>query len=172
MVHLHTRTDPCQVLSVLTLETLDLRNNRIEYLPEDLAKLQNLKTLSIFHNNVKKFPLCIGQMHTLSYIQSRKNPIEFPPPSQWRTSIRTPDNEVEDRERDIAETDRLKRILRDFAKTQRSKNDSADDTRYEDMVVPEVSKLTRTQRGFCRDTQALEKKDGGQVSNQAKCQWS
>ena len=129
MMHLRPQTDPCQVLSVLTLETLDLRNNRIEYLPEDLSKMQNLRTLSILHNNVKKLPLCIGQMTTLSFIQSRQNPIEFPPPKQWRAGIRTSDNDVENRERDIAETDRLKRILRDFAKTQRSKNDSADDTR-------------------------------------------
>ncbi len=105
-----------QILSVPTLECLDLRNNKIELLPEDLSRLQRLKVFSIRQNKITKLPVCIGNMSNLIRLTTYKNPITFPPRELWvaqedEHETDDDDGERRDRRREEAETKKLKHVL-------------------------------------------------------------
>ena len=105
-----------QILSVPTLECLDLRNNKIETLPEDLSRLQKLKVFSIRQNKITRLPVCIGNMSNLIRLTTYKNPITFPPRELWvaqedEHETDDDDGERRDRRREEAETKKLKHVL-------------------------------------------------------------
>lgn len=115
-----------QILSVETLEFLDLRNNQLEALPEDLSKLSNLKIFSVKSNNIKRLPLCIAQMHSLQSLVIRHNPVEFPPKEEWRKQNARSSELDDDQNRDVLETKELKKVLGEYAKRTRSRTPGFD----------------------------------------------
>ncbi|KAI9652646.1 MAG: RAM signaling network component [Alyxoria varia] len=119
---------PEAILSVPTLECLDLRCNFIESLPEDLSRLTNLKVFSIEKNEVTRLPVCISKMVSLRCLTTRRNPIEFPPKHEWKISSRTSDGQAQNRTNDLDETKEIKRVLLNHLKAQDSATQSESET--------------------------------------------
>lgn len=121
-----------QILSVPTLELLDLKGNKIESIPEDLSKLRKLRVFSMHHNRISKIPMCVGQMNSLVHFTVSKNPITFPPTEEWMTTdmeLQKNDKKSEDA-RVWTETKNLKNVLVEYASRARAKLDGDGETRW------------------------------------------
>ena len=97
--------------------------NEIVELPEDFARLKNLKKFAMNRNLVKRIPTCIASMTLLKWIDAARNPIEFPPKKEWRVNPRYSDESTLkgiDGDRRMEETHKLKRALSQHAKSGRS----------------------------------------------------
>lgn len=127
----HLREFPKAILSVPTIEILDLKGNKIESLPEDLSRLHKLRSLSIRQNRVSRLPLCIASMPALTCLTTRRNPIVFPPMEEWSIPELAQDSDDDDKARDIAraqaETFRLKRWIVGYQTKGRFPTDSDGD---------------------------------------------
>lgn len=121
-----------QVLDLPNIESLDFRDNRLEYLPDDLNRLSRLKRLSIKENQVSKLPVCIGCMPSLSSVLVSGNPIVFPPLDLWKVD---PEKKREDSSVgtsiEVQETQALKRVLADHAKGPKLRVEADTESRYE-----------------------------------------
>ncbi len=63
----------------IELERLWLDDNKIEFIPKDIAKLTNLKHLSVYKNNLKEIPPVIFSMQQLESINFSANQIIIVP---------------------------------------------------------------------------------------------
>ncbi|XP_033102940.1 leucine-rich repeat-containing protein 27-like isoform X2 [Anneissia japonica] len=61
------------------LRWLDLRNNNLKELPPSVGEHRQLKTLLIEGNQISMLPVELGFIQTLTGLNLRKNPLEFPP---------------------------------------------------------------------------------------------
>lgn len=59
------------------LEILDLSRNKIECLPDDIAKMASLKVLAIQKNKIQHLPLCISEMTALLALKIDGNPLNL-----------------------------------------------------------------------------------------------
>ncbi|KAI9717719.1 MAG: RAM signaling network component [Chrysothrix sp. TS-e1954] len=132
---------PTCILSVPTIESLDLKGNLIEALPEDISRLNNLKNFSVRQNNIRKLPVCIGKMYTLQRLTTRHNPITFPPKDVWKVRERLSESDHEEKNNDIKETKALKRYLAEYGSRKPSRHDHTE-TDLTDMTV-ETPRPTR-----------------------------
>jgi leucine-rich repeat protein SHOC2 len=66
--------DPCEIHSLM------LHNNKIEILPENLFRFENLQSLDLDQNKIQDFPPPIGNLSTLRRLSMRDNLINLIPP--------------------------------------------------------------------------------------------
>ncbi|MFX1444507.1 MAG: leucine-rich repeat domain-containing protein [Promethearchaeota archaeon] len=72
---------PEQILSLDSLEILDLNNNNITKIPNSIGGLNNLKYLDLSNNNIEGLPNSIGSLKSLEYLNIRGNYIKELPNS-------------------------------------------------------------------------------------------
>lgn len=58
------------------LSVLDLHNNKIDFLPESILEMGNLKTLNLSNNNLSDLPPRLGMMDNLVRITLEGNPLK------------------------------------------------------------------------------------------------
>lgn len=68
-----------QVLGLKNLQILDFSYNHVSIIPEEISKMYSLMFLAMEGNNIKRLPVCIGEMSRLTKVKFGGNPLEFPP---------------------------------------------------------------------------------------------
>lgn len=68
-----------QVDSSSTLESLNLRSNKLEEIPQSINKLKRLFSLDLSHNALNTLPSEIGQLHALKSLKLFSNPLLYLP---------------------------------------------------------------------------------------------
>ncbi|GAB7348185.1 hypothetical protein MBLNU459_g6191t1 [Dothideomycetes sp. NU459] len=68
------------VLHLRNLQILDLSHNNISSIPDTVKSMFSLMFLAVEQNQIRRLPVCIGEMSRLTKIKVGSNPIEFPPP--------------------------------------------------------------------------------------------
>ena len=64
-----------------SLEVLFLGDNRLSALPDEIAELANLGSLTVSHNQLTSVPLAVCEMHNLVSLQLHNNRLETLPPA-------------------------------------------------------------------------------------------
>lgn len=109
------------------LQVLDLRDNKIEKLPDEINMLQSLMRLDLTNNSILTLPVSLCTLAHLVSLQLEGNPLR---------SIR----------RDIIQsgTTRILKTLRDRAGHGDSKSGAAPPTIKEDSLYPDIYKMRKT----------------------------
>lgn len=58
-----------------TIETLNLQNNKIDFLPEELFNCAKLTSLDLSHNRLKSLPDSMGKLSSLTSLDISRNSI-------------------------------------------------------------------------------------------------
>lgn len=64
-----------------SLKVLNISNNLLHFLPNQIAKLQNLRSLHVDNNNLHSFPTGIGKLHNLKVLSASNNSLSTLPGS-------------------------------------------------------------------------------------------
>jgi Leucine-rich repeat (LRR) protein len=100
-----------QILSMPSLEILDVSRNKITVIPEGIANLTSLKVLAIAKNKIEKLPVCLGDINSLQVLKLDANPLKFPPPDVCRINDNAP-SPANENERDAVIATQVKKYMR------------------------------------------------------------
>ena len=63
-------------VATVQLKVLDLRDNKIENLPDEIVNLQSLERLDVSNNNLSILPFVLGTLPNLKNLQCDGNPMK------------------------------------------------------------------------------------------------
>jgi len=105
---------PTEISRLENLQVLDLRNNRLQKLPEEISQLKNLQRLDLSNNRLKQFPKKISDLKSLKYLNASWNQLEILPAEIFKLenleSLLASDNHIEVLPKEISKLKQLKTL--------------------------------------------------------------
>ncbi|XP_031433389.1 E3 ubiquitin-protein ligase LRSAM1 isoform X2 [Clupea harengus] len=109
----------CSISSLVTLQVLDIRNNKLTSLPDDIGQLTSLQVLNVEKNHLKGLPKSIGDLCHLKTLNLKGNCLnELPALVGHLRSLKTLDlseNNIRELPKDLAHARCLESLTLDTA---------------------------------------------------------